>query len=120
MKNGGWIMTIIDASNVATGGVLEQKHKDNYWHPVAYRSSLMSKEERNYPIYDREMLGLIRALEDWRHFLEGLPEPFEVLTNHKNMEWWSAMQNLNCRQAWWTIYLSCFTFNIRYIQGKTN
>ena len=43
---------IIDTSNVATGGVLEQKHKDNYWHPVTYRSSLMSKEERNYPIYD--------------------------------------------------------------------
>ena len=30
------------------------------------------------------------------------------------------MQNLNCRQAQWTIYLSRFTFNIRYIQGKTN
>ena len=45
-------------------GVLEQKHEDNYWHPVAYHSSLMSKEERNYPIYDREMLGLIHALED--------------------------------------------------------
>ena len=43
---------IIDASNVATGGVLEQKHEDNFWHPVAYRSSLMSKEERNYPIYN--------------------------------------------------------------------
>ena len=111
---------IIDTSNVATGGVLEQKHKDNYWHPIAYYSSLMSKKERNYPIYDREMLGLICALEDWQHFLEGLPEPFEVHTNHKNMEWWSAMQNLNRRQARWTIYLSCFTFNIQYIQGKTN
>ena len=43
---------IIDASNVATGGVLEQKHEDNYWHPVTYCSSLMSKEERDYPIYD--------------------------------------------------------------------
>ena len=56
---------IINASNVATGGVLEQKHEDNYWHPATYHSSLMSKEERNYPIYDREMLGLICALEDW-------------------------------------------------------
>ena len=43
---------IIDASNVATEGVLEQKHEDNYWHPVTYCSSLMSEEERNYPIYD--------------------------------------------------------------------
>jgi hypothetical protein len=93
---------IVDASNIATGGVLEQKQEDNHWHPVAYCSSLISKEERNYLIYNREMLGLIRTLEDWQHFLEGLPEPFEVLTDHKNIEWWSAMQNLNHRQARWT------------------
>jgi hypothetical protein len=80
----------------------------------------MSKEERNYLIYNREMLGLVRTLEDWQHFLEGLPDPFEVLIDHKNMEWWLAMQNLNHRQARWTIYLSHFNFNICYIQGKTN
>jgi len=52
----------------------------------------MSKEERNYEIYDREMLGLIRALEDWRHFLEGIE--FEAVTDHKNMEWWASMRDL--------------------------
>src|ERR1700679_3347461 len=77
-----------DASNFATGGILSQKQADGKWHPIAYRSSTMSAEEHNYEIYDREMLGLIRALEDWWHFLEGLPEPFEVVTDHKNMEWW--------------------------------
>ena len=61
----------VDASGFATGGILSQKHMDGYWHPVAYHSESMSKEERNYEIYDREMLGAIRALEDWRHFLEG-------------------------------------------------
>jgi hypothetical protein len=51
---------VVDASNIATGGVLEQKQtEDNRWHPVAFWSSLISKEERNYPIYDREMLGLV-------------------------------------------------------------
>ena len=57
----------------------------------------MSKEERNYKIYDREMLGLICALEDWRHFLEGIS--FKVITDHKNMEWWSTMRDLNRQQA---------------------
>src|ERR1700761_9114542 len=46
-----------DASGFATGGILSQKHEDGLWHPVAYRSQSMSKEERNYEIYDREMLG---------------------------------------------------------------
>ena len=55
----------VDASGFATGGILSQKHADSYWHPVAYRSEWMSKEERNYEIYNCEMLGAIRALEDW-------------------------------------------------------
>ena len=86
-----------DASSFTTGGILSQKHDDGLWHPVAYRLESMSKEERNYKIYNREMLGLIHALEDWRHFLEGIE--FEVITDHKNIEWWATMQDLNRRQA---------------------
>ena len=54
-----------DTSNFATGTILSQKQDDGKWHPIAYRSSTMSAEERNYEIYDHEMLGLIHALEDW-------------------------------------------------------
>jgi len=41
---------------------------------VASSSLLLQKSqcvERNYEIHDKEMLAVIRALEDWRHFLEG-------------------------------------------------
>jgi hypothetical protein len=54
----------VDTSGFATGGILSQKSHDGLWHPVVYCSQSMSKEEHNYPIYNREMLGLIRALED--------------------------------------------------------
>ena len=64
------------------------------------------------------MLGLIRALEDWQHFLEGLPKPFEVVTDHKNMEWWASMRDLTRRQARWTLYLSRFHFVIKYKKGS--
>ena len=77
----------------------------------------MSKEERNYKIYDREMLGLIRTLEDWCHFLEGIS--FEVITDHKNMEWWATMRDLNRQQARWSLYLSCFDFKITYRKGES-
>jgi hypothetical protein len=106
----------VDASGYATGGILSQKYPDGLWHPVAYRSSSMSKEERNYEIYDREMLGCIRALEDWRHFLEGIS--FEIVTDHKNIEWWASMRDLNRRQARWTLYLSPFSFKITYRKGE--
>ena len=106
-----------DASGFATGGILSQKHEDSLWHLVVYRSQSMSKEERNYEIYDREMLGLICALEDWCHFLEGIS--FKVITDHKNMEWWSTMRDLNRRQAQWSLYLSCFNFKITYRKGES-
>jgi hypothetical protein len=56
----------VDASGYATGGILSQQYPDGLWHPIAYQSSSMSKEEHNYEIYNREMLGCMRALEDWR------------------------------------------------------
>jgi hypothetical protein len=77
----------------------------------------MSKEECNYEIYDREMLGCIRAFEDWRHFLEGIP--FELVTDHKNIEWWATMRDLNRRQARWSLYLSCFDFKVIYRKGES-
>ena len=63
------------------------------------------------------MLGTIRALEDWRHFLEGLP--FELVTNHKNIEWWTTARDLNRRQARWSLYLSRFDFKVTYRKGET-
>ena len=33
----------------------------------------MADAERNYKIYDKEMLGIIHMLEDWQHYLKGLP-----------------------------------------------
>ena len=107
----------VDSSGFATGGILSQKHDDGLWHPVAYHSQSMSKEERNYEIYDREMLGLIRALEDWQHFLEGIT--FEVITDHKNIEWWTTMRDLNRQQAQWSLYLSRFTFKVTYRKGES-
>lgn len=55
----------------------------------------MQQPERNYEIYDRKMLAIIEALKDWRHFLEGLPELFEIVTDHRNLKYWSTAQDLS-------------------------
>jgi len=59
-----------DASNFATGGVLSIKCEDNKWRPVAYIFKSLNETERNYKIYDKEILAVIRYLEAWRYFLE--------------------------------------------------
>jgi hypothetical protein len=68
-----------DSSDFATGAVLSQQSPvDDKWHPIAYYSKSLSAVERNYKIHDKEMLAIIQALEDWRHFLEGARHKFEI------------------------------------------
>lgn len=109
-----------DASGFATGGTLSQKLDDGLWHPIAYRSASMQPAERNYEIYDREMLAIIEALKDWRHYLEGLPKPFEIITDHANLEYWRTAQDLSRRQARWSLFLSRFDFRLTHRPGKAN
>jgi hypothetical protein len=61
---------------------LQQSPEDDKWHPVAYYSKSLSAVERNYKIHDKEMLAVIRALEDWCHFLEGAHHEVEIWTDH--------------------------------------
>lgn len=55
-----------DASDAATGGILSQQADDGYLHPCAYRSSKMSPAEQQYDIYDKELLSIVLAFQDWR------------------------------------------------------
>ena len=61
----------VDASDYVTGGVLSMECEDNLWRPMAFLFKLLNKMERNYEIYDKEILVIIRGLKAWRHLLEG-------------------------------------------------
>jgi len=77
-----------DSSDFATGAVLSQQSTtDGKWHPIVFYSKSLSSVERNYEIHDKKMLAIIRALEEWRHFLEGVTHPVEIWTDHKNLEY---------------------------------
>jgi len=106
-----------NVSNYATGGVLSMKCSDKMWRPVAFISKSLSDTERNYEIHDKEMLAVIRCLEAWRHFLEGMTIKFEIWTDHKNLEYFMKAQKLNRRQARWMLYLSRFNFVLKHVPG---
>jgi hypothetical protein len=77
-----------DGSSIATSAVLSQQQVDNNaWHPVAFLSKALNPVEQNYEIHDTEMLAIIRGLEEWRHYLEGVRHPVEIWTDHKNLEY---------------------------------
>ena len=54
-----------DASKYASGAVLTQLGSNGDRHPCAFISKTFSPTERNYENYDRELLAIIRALEEW-------------------------------------------------------
>ena len=107
-----------DSSDFATGAVLSQEGSDGKWHPVAFMSKSLNEVERNYEIHDKEMLAIIRALEEWRHYLEGTTHTFEIWTDHKNLEYFMTAQKLNRRQARWSLFLSRFDFSLHHRPGK--
>ena len=52
-----------DALDFAIEGVLSMKCKDGKWRPVAYILKLLNEAERNYEIYNKKMLAIIRCLK---------------------------------------------------------
>ena len=88
-----------DASNYATGAVLMQKDSNGDLHPCSFISQSFSPAERNYQIYDMELLGIIRALEEWRYYLLGSPHTTTVFTDHANLQHYRSAHKLSHRQA---------------------
>lgn len=60
------------------------------------------------------------AIEEWRHWLEGAVHPFQVITDHKNLEYIKSAKRLNQRQAHWSLFFTCFQFTVTYIPGSKN
>lgn len=55
-----------DASNFAVGGFILQEGDDGQLHPLAYYSKKMTPAECNYPIYNKELLAIMKYLNHWR------------------------------------------------------
>ena len=118
-KREGKFRVETDTSEHAIGGVLSQD-QDGKWRPIAFLSRKMQAAERNYEIYDKELLAIVEALAKWRQYLLDAAEPFEVWTDHKNLKYFREPHKLNGRQARWYLKLQNYDFTLKHILGKTN
>ena len=87
-----------DGSGVGLGAILTQK-QDDHWHPIAFISKSLSDAERNYPVADLELAAIIFTLKEWRQYLLDAKHPFTILTDHKNLAYFTHPQDLSRRQA---------------------
>ncbi|KAM4065040.1 reverse transcriptase (RNA-dependent DNA polymerase) [Hirsutella rhossiliensis] len=87
-----------DASGFASGG----KH---------------SAAEANYAIHDKELLAILRCLEQWEPELRAV-EHFKILTDHKNLRYFYSERRLTERQVRWSEFLSRFQFELEWRPGR--
>ena len=105
---------ISDASLLGCGALLTQENR-----PIAYFSSKFSSAERNYTTGEQELLGIIKALKEWRCYLEGC-NGLTLVTDHNPLTFFSVQPTLSRRQARWSEFLSRFHFVVKYRPGSTN
>lgn len=108
-----------DSSGYNTGGVLSQYNEKGELHPCAYFSKRNSPAECNYEIYDKELLAIVRCLEAWDAELRSCGE-FQVITDHKNLEYFFSPRKLTERHVRWSLFLSRFNFKLVYRKGSAN
>jgi hypothetical protein len=108
-----------DASQFAMGATLSQDYKDGR-HPVAYFSKSLSPAERNYDIYDRELLAIIKAIEAFRYLLLGAQQQFIIRSDHENLKYFKSPQKIKPRQARWHEFLQDYNFQLIHFPGKSN
>ena len=97
-----------NASKVATRAVLTQLDSNRNQHLVAFLSQTFTNTEKWYEIYNRELLGIIWALKEWRHYIHRSGHTTNVVSDHKNLMYFHIAQKLNDQEARWSLYLSEF------------
>ncbi|RYE18910.1 MAG: hypothetical protein EOP45_13400, partial [Sphingobacteriaceae bacterium] len=108
-----------DASDFAIGAVLSQPHDDGL-RPIGFYSRKLQAAELNYDTHDKELLAIIEALRAWRHFTIGTTTPVQIITDHKNLQYFCTSKPLNRRQVRWSEFLSDYNFTLEHRPGKLN
>jgi RNase H-like domain found in reverse transcriptase/Reverse transcriptase (RNA-dependent DNA polymerase) len=112
---------LTDTSAYGVGAILSQEGGSSLTpnpsqkpklHPLAYYSATFTQTERNYDIYERELLAIIKAISHWQSYLIWTKEPFTILTDHANLLHWKSPRKLNCRTARWHGELQDYNFRL--------
>lgn len=110
---------MVDASDRAIGGVIQQLH-GNAWEPIAFFSRKLLPAETRYSAFGRELLAIYLAIKHFRYMLEG--RPFCIYTDHKPLTFAlnAKPDRHSPREIRQLDFISQFTTDIRYVKGQDN
>lgn len=108
-----------DASDVAVGAVLVQI-QDNVRRPIAFFSKKLSASQRKYAPTEKECLGVILAIEKFKHYVEG--SRFTVVTDAQSLVWLSKIsaEKGSAKLIRWALKLQQYDFELQYRKGSLN
>ena len=107
-----------DASDVTVGAILEQNFGSGL-EPIAFASLKLDATEIRYSAYEREMLGIVWALGQWKHYFQS-PHPIIIQTDHAPLRHLPNQTSVNSRVWHWISILQGYNVEIRHIPGKKN
>ena len=108
----------IDASDAAVGAILEQDF-GNGLQPVAFASRKLNNAEMRYSAYERELLGIVWAIAQWKHYFRGLHSVI-IQTDHAPLRHLPNQASINARVWKWINIMQGYDLEIRHIPGKRN
>ncbi len=87
---------------------------------IVYQSRKLSEPEKRYEVYDKELLTIVKALQEWRPYLADTEKPIQIYTNHKNLRNFATTKQLNWWQVCWAEQLADYEFQIHYKKSNEN
>ena len=107
-----------DASDAAVGASLEQDF-GNGLQPVAFANRKLNDAEMRYSAYEQELLGIVWALAQWKHYCQG-PHAVIIQTDHAPLRHLPNQASVNALIWKWINVMQGYNLEIRHIPGKRN
>ena len=86
-----------NALDYALAAILSIVNEENEVHSVTFHSCTFTMAKLNYNIYDKESLAIFETFKIWQHCLKSLAYPINIVTDYKNLEYFSTTKVLTQR-----------------------
>ena len=110
----------VDSSDYCTGAILSQRGDDNFLHPVAFASRLLTPVQSRWSAYQRELYAMKYYICDKFSVYLKDGKPFTVLTDHKPLLQWRSSKQMDGPLWRWYSDLSTYDFEVVHIEGSKN